>query len=198
MGRFGEMWIMNIKETDGTIESIVEYMEFRRNAYISWESANLPASEWIPKAEKTIYVKKDGFKLENTFAYPEKNITPIICGVGRKQTKYMIKTDLSGDAEMSLLHLVLPVLYIPESNTFSDPQPAFIKKQSERVAMTWSFQHHLSVSFRFRKVNPKEFYDYEAVGVPKTVKVDPKILGAVKKGAEIAEILTKMAVEFIK
>lgn len=200
MGFFGEMWLMQLKETEGTIENINEYLEFKENAYISWESERLPESEWISKAEGTIFIRKDGCELGKNFEYEEFNITPIISGLVRKQTKYEIETSLGGRAKLSLLHLVLPKLYVPEDSTYLCQRPEFVKKQSLRVAMTWPFFDILSVRFRFKKVNQKEFDDYKAVGVPRTVKLDSELLREAKKeGVETAkDILAKMAVEYAK
>jgi hypothetical protein len=200
MGFFGEMWTMQLKETRGKIENIAEYIEFVENAYISWESRKLPEGEWISKAKKTIFIRKDDCKVARAFRYAEYNITPITSGLLRKRAKHEIGTTLLGRKEFSLLHMVLPRLYIPEDPTFSNQPPEFVKKRFLRIAMTWSFVGKLSIRFRFKKVNQKKFDDYKAVGNLRIIKVDSEILReAKKKGGEFTkDILAKMAVESAK
>jgi hypothetical protein len=196
MGYFGEIWIMQPREVEGEVKNFVEHSHFKENAYFSWEGANLSEKEWIPKAEQTIFIRKDGFFPGHSVEHEMKNVTTITWGLFQKTKKYTIETNLTGqvDAGFCLLHIVLPELYVPEE--FLKSQPAFIKKIGHRVAMTWAFHHHVSVSFRFRKVDLERFGRYEAVGGIKIVKVDPRILQTAKTAAEYAGILTKLAVNF--
>jgi hypothetical protein len=196
MGWFGNIWIMQLKEdSSGEVKNFVEQINFNPNAYISWESANLNEVEWTPKAEKTLFIKKGGRGYGDPITYEMQNVTPVNWGTLRKERRFEIQSNLTVDAGICILHLMLPKLFIPEIKTFSKTRQVFIKKTAERITLTWSFHVHLSIHFRFRKVDLEEFNRFETVGSLKTVRVDPDIVSATKTAVEYAGILTKLAVD---
>jgi hypothetical protein len=196
MGYFGEIWIMQLDESGGTVENVVEYIEFLSGKYVSWEGSNLPKAEWIPKGKDTLYLRKGGFEPRIT-DYHLANITPVVVGAARKHTEYRLQTSLCGNLELSLLQTVLPDMYIPNNNSLSCP-PSFTKKQENRIALTWVFSKSLETKFQFKKVNPKEFYDYKSVGIPDTQRVDPEVWRKVKYVGELAKTLHEAYAEYKK
>ena len=200
MGYFAELWITKLDEDNEEIRNVTEYVEFSGDAYISWESKELDETQWLPKAAKTIFIKKHPNIHSRGFRYLEDfNITLMTSGIRQKEKKYGFRTSFYSQKELSLFHLLLPTLYIPEDNTFAG-KPDLIKKQSSRVAMTWPFFNQLTVQFQFKKVDKKGFETYKSSGIPRRVRVDSKNLRKVKRDALETgkDILAKIVAETIK
>ena len=196
-----ELWITQLEEDNGGIRNLTEFVKFDKYAYITWESERLSPKEWIAKAEKTIFIKKDNRVHYEGFKYGEKfNVTSIVSGILRKKMKYEFQTSLHSDESLSLLHVLLPKMYIPENASFSETEPEFIKKQSKRIALTWPFLDELRVKFQFRKANKKEFDQYRSRGVPRRMRLDSDLLREVKRRAKVEakDVLAKTAAEIVK
>lgn len=188
MGHFAELVICDLSETEDGITPHIEITLFRDSTFVSWQSEQIPSKgEWRGLAHQTIFLKKPGDVLDTNNYVAKNMITKIKSGIIRKSEKYEFAPHFENLSSRSLMHVVLPNLYIPSKDSFSEFIP-HIKKKGKRVAITWPFESGLRTKFYFRKVSEREFNDFKAAGMDLDVKLDPELRETLRaKGGKMKE-----------
>jgi len=179
MGYFAGLIVCVLREEGDTIRSNVDAMMFRNNAYVSWQAGELPEEQWVSHGCKTIYFKKSGDVMERT-TYDADMIKKINYKFPKQGEAFKFKANLFFNRR-SLLHVVLPYLYVPDLESFGKGKPQHIKKMNDRISLTWPFDTKIDPEFHFYKVNKKTYDKFSSVGTPIEVKISPKISQRMEK-----------------
>lgn len=163
-------------------------LEFTKAVYVSWESTVKPTNKWAEEGAGTLYITlSPGGKGQIGEVIRELNYVPEagIHQISPSYWRYRTSLHPYGD---TLYHLVLPRLWAPEPTSVPswldtgltgksdiNPVPTFIKKQHDRIALTWIVKEVLELDFKMRSLSLEEFQDYAIEGGALRVCLDLSI-----------------------
>ncbi|MEO9310273.1 MAG: hypothetical protein ABI337_08280 [Nitrososphaera sp.] len=110
-------------------------------------------------------------------------VKKIKSGIIRKSEKYEFAPHFEHLSSKSLMHVVLPNLYIPSKGSFREFVP-HVKKKGKQIALTWPFERRVKVKFYFHKVSEREFKNFKVDGMDLEVKLDPELRERLQAGGE--------------
>lgn len=186
MGLYAGIIVCDLKKRGKGIIPLVNVVVFKNDTWVTWQSGKLPNKEMIEKGCKTIYFKKIGKKQE--IEYPAHYmVTPVTYAVfGKKREGFFFQTDFHLFDRGTLLHVVLPYQYVPDSNSFEGREPQFTKKRNKHISITWTFRRNIRAKFYFYK-DKEEYRKFKTLGNPIEVKIDPRIKNSLNRKAIMAK-----------
>lgn len=202
MGFFASLIVCVLSRKNGEFAAQTRVTTFKDKTYVSWESGNLPETNWVARGTKSIYFKKGGMT-RSEFEYDQHSlVTPVRIGLLGKTIEYQFSASYIPSGA-GVFHLILPEMYIPETTTFKPRKPQHIKTLGKRLALTWTFGHGIGVKFMFKEASENELTHFQSVGVPIKMKLSPKFKEALKKDLrtikdEGEEFAAKVVAEFFR
>jgi hypothetical protein len=202
MGYFASLIVCVLNRKNGQLEPQTTVTTFRDRTYVSWESGELPETEWAARGTKSIYFKKGGKILSEIRYHQDLLVTPVSTGILRKRAEFNFEASYR-PFSTGVYHLVLPELCVPQIATLGGRKPQHIKKVQNRVALTWTFGHGISVKFTFRAASQSEFEQFKTRGVPIRMKISPSFKASLKRDLTAIEnegkdVVAKALAEFLR